>query len=101
MPMKPSIKEQEYFARVELERRRKAEEEKQKKIARDEKKRLKELHYMCCPKCGMELQEIDYKNIKVDKCYGCEGMWFDEGEADLLSRLEKRKLIKLFEIFKT
>lgn len=101
MPVKPSEKEEEYFARIELERRRKLEAEKQKKLAQEEKKRLKDLHFMRCPKCGMELQEIDYKGIKVDKCYGCEGVWFDAGEAELLSRLEKRKLIKLFEIFKS
>jgi len=43
-------------------------------LAEEEKKRLKELHYMRCPKCDMELIEIDYKGIKVDKCSECEGI---------------------------
>jgi uncharacterized protein len=50
---KPSEREEEYFARMEFERKKKSEEEKQRKIAEGEKKKLKELHYMKCPKCGM------------------------------------------------
>jgi len=28
-------------------------------------------------KCGMNLVEIDYKSIKVDRCSSCEGIWLD------------------------
>lgn len=97
---RPSEKEEEYFARVEFERRKKAEEEKQRKLAEEEKKKLKELHYMKCPKCGMELIEIDYKGIKVDKCSSCEGIWLDAGELEAISRLERTGLDKLFSVFK-
>jgi hypothetical protein len=100
MPKKPSEREEEYIARMEYERLKKAEEEKHKKLAEAEKKRLKELHFMRCPKCGMELIEIDYKAIKVDKCSECEGVWLDAGELDAVSRLEKSGLDKLFGVFK-
>ena len=100
MPVRPSEKEEEYFARLELERRRKHEEERHKKIAAEEKRRLKELHHMRCPKCGMELSEIDYKGIKVDKCLGCDGIWLDAGELEQVSSLEKKSLDKLFGVFK-
>ena len=53
MPIKPTGKEEEYFARIEFERLRKIEEEKQAKLKKEERERLKELHYMKCPKCGM------------------------------------------------
>lgn len=96
---KPSEMESEYFARMEYERRKKAEEEKQNKLAEVEKKRLKELHFMRCPKCGMQLIEIDYKGIKVDKCSECEGIWLDAGEMDAVSKLEKAGLDKLFSVF--
>ena len=72
MVSKPSEKEEEYFARIEFERRKKLEEEKHGELKEEDKKRLKELHYMRCPKCGMELIEIDYKGIKADKCSECE-----------------------------
>ena len=100
MVMKPSEKEEEYFARTEFERKKKIEEEKHKKLAQEEKKKLKELHYMRCPKCGMELIEIDYKGIKIDECSECEGIWLDTGELETVSKLEKSRLDKFFGVFK-
>jgi len=100
MPLKPSEREEEYFARMELEKLKKIEQEKHKKLAEKEKKKLKELHYMNCPKCGMELIEIDYKGIKVDKCSECEGIWLDAGELEAVSKLAKSGLDKLFSVFK-
>lgn len=100
MGKKPSELEEEYMARMEYEKRKKLEEEKRKKLAEEEKRKLKELHYMRCPKCGMELIEIDYKTIKVDKCSECEGIWLDAGELEAVSKLEKTGLDKLFGVFK-
>jgi hypothetical protein len=100
MSMKPSAKEEEYFARMEFEKRKKAEEEKQRKMAKEDKEKLKKLHYMKCPRCGMELIEIDYKGILIDKCSACEGIWFDAGEFEAASKLEKTGLDKLFDVFR-
>ncbi|MEW6614544.1 MAG: zf-TFIIB domain-containing protein [Thermodesulfobacteriota bacterium] len=100
MPLKPSESEQEYFTRIEIEKKKKIMEEKQKKLAEGEKSRLKELHYMMCPKCGMELSEIEYRNIKIDKCFSCEGVWLDAGELEALSKLEKSMIDKFFGVFK-
>lgn len=100
MEWKPSEKEEEYFARLEFEKKKRLEEEKHARLAEDEKRRLKGLHYMRCPKCGMELIEIDYKGIKVDKCSECEGIWLDAGELEAVSKLEKGALDKLFGVFK-
>ena len=52
------------------------------------------------PKFGMELIEIDYKGIKVDKCSECEGVWLDAGELEAISKFEKTGLDKLFSVFK-
>lgn len=100
MPEKPSEIEEEHFARLEYERRKKAEEEKQKGLAWEEKKRLKALHYMRCPKCGMQLVEMDYRGLRVDKCSECEGIWLDAGELEAVSKMEKGALDKLFSVFK-
>jgi len=97
---KPSEREEEYFARLEFERKKKSEEEKQKKMAEEEKKKLRDLHYMKCPKCGMELIEIDYRGIKIDRCSACEGVWLDAGELEAVSDLEKTGLDRFFNIFK-
>jgi len=98
--MKPSEREAEYIARMEYERLKKIEEEKHKRLKTEEKKKLKELHNMRCPKCGMELIEIDYKAIKIDKCSECEGIWLDAGELEAVAKLEKSGLDKLFGVFK-
>jgi hypothetical protein len=100
MPVKPTEREEEFFARAELERLKKSEEEKQKNIQQQDRERLKNLHYMRCPKCGMELIEIDYKGITIDRCSECDGVWLDAGELETISKLEKTGLDKFFSIFK-
>jgi hypothetical protein len=100
MPKKPSEKEEEYMARTEYEKLKKIEEEKHSRLKDEEKKKLKELHFMRCPKCGMDLIEIDYKGIKVDKCSECEGIWLDAGELEAVSKMEKTGLDKLFGVFR-
>ena len=97
---KPAGKEEEYFAREEYEKKKKIYAETHKELAEAEKKRLKDLHNMRCPKCGMELVEIDYKTIKIDKCSECTGVWLDAGELETVSKLEKSGLDKLFSVFK-
>ncbi|MBU1054303.1 MAG: zf-TFIIB domain-containing protein [Proteobacteria bacterium] len=100
MVQKPTEKEEEYFARMEFERKKKIEDEKHKKLAGKDKERLKELHFMRCPKCGMELLEISYKSIKIDKCSECDGIWLDAGELETVSKFEKTGMDKLFSVFK-
>lgn len=100
MPDKPSEREEEFIARKEYEKRKQFEKEKHDKFAAEEKKRLKELHNMKCPKCGMQLIAIDYKGIEVDKCSECEGIWLDAGELEAVSALEKISIDKLFSVFR-
>ena len=100
MPDKPSESEEEYIARKEYERLKKIEEEKHENLAAEEKKKLKELHHMRCPKCGLELITINYKGIDVDKCSGCQGVWLDAGELEAVSKLETSSIDKLFSVFK-
>jgi len=97
--LKPSEKEEEYFARQMFETKQKVEQEKQRKLAEAERQKAKELHHMKCPKCGMNLVEIDYKSIKVDRCSACEGIWLDSGELAQIIKLEKSSLDKLFSVF--
>jgi len=99
MPVKPSETEEEFFARKEYDRLKKSQEDSQKNLAADQRAKEKELHYMKCPKCGMNLVEIDYKNIKVDKCSACEGIWLDAGEIEMVGQMDKGSLDRLFSVF--
>lgn len=98
--MKPTEKEEEYFARKEYEKKQKLEQEKNMRLKDEERKQLKALHFMKCPKCGMELIEIEYKGILVDKCSDCAGIWLDAGELEVAAKMEKSGLDKLFSVFK-
>lgn len=97
--MKPTKKEEEYFARMKFEKLKKIEGEKHKMLKEEEKRRLKELHFMKCPKCGMEIIEVDYKGLKVDKCSECDGVWLDAGELKAVAKMDKSGIDKLFSIF--
>ena len=79
---RPSENEAEYFARIEFGRKKRLAEEREKKLKEEERARLKDIHWMRCPKCGMELAEIDYRKVKIDKCMSCGGVWLDTGELE-------------------
>ncbi|PYT07902.1 MAG: hypothetical protein DMF49_06680 [Acidobacteria bacterium] len=93
MPVKPSEAEEEYFARQEFERRRRDAEERARKLAAEERTRLKELHWMRCPKCGMELAEVTFRGVRIDRCTSCAGVWLDAGELETLSGAEPEGLL--------
>ena len=84
MPVQPSDQEQEYFAREEMKRRKKEQEALAARLAEEEKQKLKDLHFMKCPKCGMDMQEYEFREIKLDRCSGCGGVFFDQGEMEQL-----------------
>jgi ribosomal protein L37AE/L43A len=93
---KASESEGEYFARLEFERRKQVEEGKHRRMAEEEKRQRKDLHFMHCPKCGMKLIEVDYKSLKVDRCSACGGLWLDAGELEAAVDLEKGLLGRIF-----
>jgi uncharacterized protein len=98
---KPSRAEDEYFARQELERRKKWAAEQSAKMAAEEKDRLKQLHFMKCPKCGMDLTTIEFQGISIDKCPNCNGTWFDAGEVEQLLEPKNSGLFgKVMSVFK-
>jgi protein-arginine kinase activator protein McsA len=85
---KPSNTEEEYFAREEIEKKRKLALQQADELAQAEKKRLQELHYLRCPKCGMKLQSVRQGPVEIESCFNCQGIWLDAGE---LEQLVKKK----------
>ena len=83
-PVKPTSSEEEFFALEDAEKKRKLALEQSKAIAENEREELKKQHYMRCPKCGMELHEIAFRGILVDKCFSCHGVYFDKEEVEKL-----------------
>ena len=85
MPLKPSNQEDEYFARQEALKKRKLAQKFRQEMAADEKAKLKELHWMHCPKCGMKMETICINQVEIDKCFTCGGLYFDDGELEKVS----------------
>jgi hypothetical protein len=47
---------------------------------------------MNCPVCRTALVVVEREGIEVDWCLDCRGLWFDEGELELLGELAGRSL---------
>lgn len=69
----------------ELARRRDAYQRRVDSLPPQERERLRQMHWMRCPKCGSELEEVVFKAVKVDKCFGCGGVYLDDGELEQLA----------------
>ncbi len=83
---KPSNQEEEYFAREEIEKKRKLALQQADELATQRKAELKQLHFMKCPKCGMDLQTLSKGKVEVDTCFSCQGIWLDAGELEAFMR---------------
>jgi hypothetical protein len=96
--------EDSWFQRNEkqlLETARLAREKREAERAQAEKdedrKRLRELHFMKCPKDGHDMVEEDIGGVKIDRCSFCEGIFFDAGELEQLypkPEAERRSLFR-------
>lgn len=96
---KKQTQEDEFFARQEREHIEKARGEKEKADAERSVRERRELHFMKCPKCGNDLEEIEFKDIMVDRCTGCRGVWLDAGELKTILEREARMVKSLFKSF--
>jgi uncharacterized protein len=83
---KPSNTEDEYFAREEIEKKRKLALQQASELAQKQRDELKKLHHMKCPKCGMDLQALHQGTVEVDTCFNCKGVWLDSGELEQLMK---------------
>ena len=93
------LEEEEYFARQEVELRRKLAEERHAKLLAEERDQQRTLHLMKCPKCGMQLEEIAFGDVRVDKCFSCDGLWLDKGELDLIREKDGSFMGRLLSVF--
>ena len=98
---KPSQKEEEYFLRLEVERIQKLRREHQASLAEQERKRRKELHFMCCPKCGMDMTTSTFAGVDIEVCPDCRGIYLDAGELDkILDEKRRNRVLDTISIVK-
>jgi uncharacterized protein len=87
---KPSQSEDEYFVREDAEKKRKLALQVKRQTQEAERARLKQLHWMRCPKCGMQMSEVKFRGVDVDVCFSCNGVFLDQGELEHLQKPEHK-----------
>ena len=90
---KPRIApEDEYFIKqdAELVKELRARREAERREAE------RKSHFMKCPKCGADLQEITREHVAVDVCRECGGLWLDAGELEILQKVKQHRFSEVF-----
>ena len=96
-------REAEYIARMEFDRNKKLAEERAAQLKQQELEELKRIHWMRCPKDGMELIEVEYAGVHIDKCSHCGGIYLDAGELEKILEANTKEegiLSSFFSVFR-
>ena len=85
---KPSKSEDEYFVKrdAELIKAQRA------RLDAERAKAERASHFMRCPKCGGQLEEVDFHHLKIDRCTDCGGIWLEKGEMEMLEHVDQSKI---------
>ena len=43
---------------------------------------------MKCPKCGFDMEAVEFEGYEVQKCISCEGLWFENLEHEILKDIK-------------
>ena len=92
--------EDDYFARLELEKKRKLKEQMLENEAAEAKEERKALHYNKCGKCGDDMDTIPFRGVEIEICASCGAVLLDPGELEQLAGKDNGGTISnLFETF--
>ncbi len=47
-----------------------------------------------CPLCNKDMEILMIKDVEIDKCPECKGIWLDKGELEELARQERESTIE-------
>ena len=81
----PHRNEDEYFLKQDAE----LIKELRAKLDAERDAAERKAHYMKCPKCGSDLTETAFQQVKVDVCGQCRGMWLDAGELEMIAKVRE------------
>ena len=77
--------EEEYFTRIEKEKRDVLLAQMNKEKAEAERAERKALHHLRCGKCGGQMKPRDFRGVEIDICGDCGCVLLDPGELETLS----------------
>jgi RNA polymerase-binding transcription factor DksA len=82
---KPSRNEEAYFHREEFQHRMEKARHREASRGAEERRRLRELHWGHCPRCGAELEGIRLAQGTAQQCPSCLGVWLEHETFDRLT----------------
>jgi ribosomal protein S27E len=95
-PMSDAGTEDDYFARLELEKKRKLREELRAREEEDAVEARKALHDNKCGKCGDEMTTVPFRGVEIEICPGCGAVLLDPGELEQLAGTDNGGAISSF-----
>lgn len=90
---------QEHERRLLLEAKKEREQRLdsyRREIEKAERNRLREAHWMKCPKCGNEMVEEQLEDIGVERCTVCAGLFFDHGDLQTVLMRKQENRFKFY-----
>ena len=94
---KPSSPEDEYIARDEAKRRELSQIEREQAEAEAARK----ARWRTCPGgCETKLVEEDFRDIVIDRCPTCGGVWLDPGELEKVASDDASVVRSVFNFFR-
>ena len=94
---KPSSPEDEYIARDEAKRRELSQIEREQAEAEAARK----ARWRTCPGgCETKLVKEDFRDIVIDRCPTCGGVWFDPGELEKVAGDDASVVRSVFNVFR-
>ncbi len=61
------------------------------KLKKEERERLvRECCHNRCPKCGDEIEPLEFRGVPLDKCPGCGGVWLGPKDLQILADKDHR-----------
>ncbi|MBW1877647.1 MAG: zf-TFIIB domain-containing protein [Deltaproteobacteria bacterium] len=85
--------EEEYFTKVEREKKSRLKAKHEKEADALGRKKEKELHWNKCGKCGESMDAKVFRGVEIDICPRCGAVLLDAGELEKLAGYDQSGLL--------
>ncbi len=88
--------EDEYFRKLDAEKRAGLREKLEQEHAAIEAEERRKLHYHMCGKCGASMETLVFRGIEIEKCISCSAVLLDPGELETLAGEDHTDILASF-----
>ncbi len=82
----------EYFARLDAEKKEKLRAKLEQEAAEAAKEDLRKLHWHRCGKCGSSMETHLFRGVDIEVCQACGAVLLDQGELETLAGHDRSSL---------